>query len=62
MDRNGYYKVMNENDELFLATDNLLEAKKIAKATALERKEWIWVIDTFRDYEIVMYEEDGKEF
>lgn len=60
--KNGYYKVMNENDELFLATDNLDEAKKIAKATAIERKEWIWVIDVFRDYEVVMYEEDGKEF
>ena len=62
MIRNTYYKVMNENDEVFITTDSLREAKKVAKATAIERKEWIWVIDVLNDNEVVMYEEDGKEF
>jgi hypothetical protein len=62
MIRNSYYKVMNENDDIFATVETIREAKKIAKATAIERKEWIWVIDVFRDYEVVMYEEDGKEF
>jgi hypothetical protein len=53
---------MNEMDDVFLTTDSLREAKKVAKATAIERKEWIWVIDVLNDYEVVMYEEDGKEF
>ena len=59
---NTYYKVMNENDEVFITTGNLHEAKKVAKATAIKRKEWIWVIDVLNDNEVVMYEEDGKEF
>jgi hypothetical protein len=62
MIRNTYYKVMNERDEVFTTTDSLREAKKVAKATAIERKEWIWVIDVLNDNEVVMYEEDGKEF
>ena len=62
MVRNTYYRVMNENDEIFITTDSLREAKKVAKATAIERKEWIWVIDVLNDNEVVMYEEDGKEF
>jgi hypothetical protein len=62
MIRNTYYKVMNERDEIFTTTDSLREAKKVAKATAIERKEWIWVIDVLNDNEVVMYEEDGKEF
>ena len=62
MIRNTYYKVMNEDDEVFLTTDSLREAKKVAKATAVERGEWVWVIDVLNDAEVVMYEEDGKEF
>jgi hypothetical protein len=62
MIRNTYYKVMNERDEVFTTTDSLREAKKVAKATAIERKEWIWVIDVLNDNEVVMYEVDGKEF
>ena len=62
MTRNTYYKVMNEMDEVFLTTDNLREAKKVAKATAVERKEWIWVIDVLNNEEVVMYEENGVEF
>ena len=62
MIRNTYYKVMNENDEVFTTTDSLYEAKKVAKATAIERKEWIWVIDVLNDTEVVMYEENGKKF
>ena len=62
MIRNTYYKVMNQDDEVFLTTDSLREAKKVAKATAVERSEWIWVIDVLNDAEVVMYEEDGKEF
>ena len=45
MIRNTYYKVMNQDDEVFLTTDSLREAKKVAKATAVERSEWVWVID-----------------
>ena len=62
MIRNSYYKVMNENDDVFATVETIREAKKIAKATAIKRKEWIWVIDVLNDYEVVMYEEDGKEF
>jgi DNA-directed RNA polymerase specialized sigma subunit len=62
MIRNTYYKVMNETDEVFTTTDSLREAKKVAKAIAIERKEWIWVIDVLNNNEVVMYEEDGKEF
>jgi hypothetical protein len=62
MIRNSYYKVMNEHDDIFATVETIREAKKIAKATAIERKEWIWVIDVLNDYEVVMYEEDGKEF
>ena len=62
MVRNTYYKVMNEEDKVFITTDSLREAKKVAKATAIERKEWIWVIDVLNDTEVAMYEKDGKEF
>ena len=62
MIRNTYYKVMDEDDEVYLTTDSLREAKKVAKATAIERNRWIWVIDVLNDNEVVMYEEDGKEF
>ena len=62
MIRNTYYKVMNEMDEVFLTTDSLREAKKVAKATAIERKEEMWVIDVLNDNEVVMYEANGKEF
>ena len=62
MTRNTYYKVMNEMDEVFTTTDSLHEAKEVAKATAVERKEWVWVIDVLNNEEVVMYEEDGKEF
>lgn len=62
MIRNTYYKVMNEMDEVFLTTDSLREAKKIAKATAIERKEEMWVIDVLNDNEVVMYEANGKEY
>jgi hypothetical protein len=62
MIRNTYYQVMNENDEVFVTTGSLREAKKVAKATATEHKECIWVIDVLNDNEVVMYEEDGTEF
>ena len=62
MIRNTYYKVMNEMDDVFLTTDSLREAKKVAKATAIERKEEMWVIDVLNDNEVVMYEANGKEF
>ena len=62
MIRNTYFKVMNELDEVFVVVETRKEAKAIAKKTAIERKEWIWVIDVLNDNEIVMYDEDGKEF
>jgi hypothetical protein len=62
MIRNTYYKVMNENDEVFATTDSLHEAKEVAKATAIERKEWTWVIDVLNNDEVVMYKENGVEF
>ena len=62
MIKNTYYKVMNERDDVFATTDSLREAKKNAKATAIERKEEMWVIDVLNDNEVVMYETNGKEF
>lgn len=62
MIKNTYYKVMNERDDVFVTTDSLREAKKVARATAIKRKEWIWVIDVLNDNEVVMYEENGIEF
>ena len=62
MIKNTYYKVMNERDDVFATVETLREAKVIAKRTAIERKEWIWVIDVLNDNEVVMYEENGKEF
>lgn len=62
MIKNTYYKVMNERNDVFTTVETLREAKAIAKKTAIERKEWIWVIDVLNDNEVVMYEEDGKEF
>ena len=62
MVKNTYYKVMNERDEVFATVETRREAKAIAKKTAIERKEWIWVIDVLNNNEVAMYEEDGKEF
>ena len=62
MIKNTYYKVMNEEDEVFATVETRKEAKVIAKKTAIERKECIWVIDVLNNNEVVMYEEDGKEF
>ena len=62
MIRNSYYKVMNELDDVFVTVETRKEAKKIAKATAKERKECIWVIDVLNDTEIAVYNEKGIEF
>ena len=62
MIKNTYYKIMNEQDTVFAVVENRREAKAIAKKTAIERKEWIWVIDVLNNNEVAMYEEDGKEF
>lgn len=56
-----YYKVMNEDDDVFITTESLREAKKVAKATAIERGEWIWVINVMRDAETAVYDENGTE-
>ena len=62
MIRNSYYKVMNELDDVFATVETRKEAKIIAKATAKERKEWIWIIDVLNDNEIAVYNEKGIEF
>ena len=62
MIKNTYYKVMNAEGDVFATVETRREAKAIAKKTAIARKEWIWVIDVLNDNEVVMYEEDGKEF
>ena len=62
MIRNSYYKVMNELDDALETVETRKEAKIIAKATAKERKEWIWVIDVLNDTEIAVYNEKGIEF
>lgn len=62
MIRNTYYKVMDEDNKVYLTTDSLREAKKVAKATAIKEGKWIWVIDVLNDNEVVMYEENGVEF
>ena len=62
MIKNTYYKVMNERDEVFATVEIRREAKAIAKKTAIERKERIWVIDVLNNNEVAVYEEDGKEF
>ena len=62
MIKNTYFKVMNERDEVFAIAETRREAKAIAKKTAIERKERIWVIDVLNDNEVALYEEDGKEF
>ena len=62
MIKNTYFKVMNEKDEVFATVETCREAKAIARKTAIERKDWIWVIDVLNNNEVAMYEEDGKEF
>ena len=62
MIKNTYYKVMNELDDEIAVVETRREAKKIAKAEAVARKEMLWVIDVLNDNEIAVYDEKGEEF
>lgn len=62
MIKNTYYKAMDEVDNVFVTTDSLREAKKIAKATAKKNKTMVWVIDVLNDNEVVVYNEKGEEW